>query len=85
MSTGAIPSLQGTLAKRTKLTRQPNFAKEPFHPSHFNAGLRDFAYMIDKQFQIKNRQCLTPHIAHCRVGCVREFVLLFLVTCTWRN
>jgi hypothetical protein len=28
-----IPSLQGTLAKRTKPSLKPNFAKEPFHPS----------------------------------------------------
>jgi hypothetical protein len=28
-----IPSLQGTLAKHTKPTLQPNFAKEPFRPS----------------------------------------------------
>jgi len=29
-----IPSLQGTLAKRAKPPLQPNFAKEPFRPSH---------------------------------------------------
>jgi len=31
-----IPSLKGTLAKHTKPTRQPNFAKEPFSPSRSN-------------------------------------------------
>ena len=28
-----IPSLQGTFAKRSKPTLQPDFAKEPFSPS----------------------------------------------------
>jgi len=54
-----IPSLQGTFAKRTKPTLQPNFAKEPFRPSRSNAGLRDSANMIDKQIDNNNRQCLT--------------------------
>jgi hypothetical protein len=31
--TQTFPSLQGTLAKRTKPTLQPNFAKEPSSPS----------------------------------------------------
>lgn len=30
----SIPSLQGTLANRTKLTLRPKFTKEPFSPSH---------------------------------------------------
>jgi len=34
----SIPSLQGTLAKPSKPTLQPNFAKEPFLPSRSNAG-----------------------------------------------
>ena len=42
-----IPSLQGTLAKRTMPALQPNFDKEPFRPSRSNAGLRDSANMID--------------------------------------
>jgi hypothetical protein len=43
-----VPSLQGTLAKHTKPTLQPNFAKEPFRPSRPNAGLRNIANMIDR-------------------------------------
>jgi len=31
-----IPSLQGTLAKCSKPTLHPNFAKEPSSPSHPN-------------------------------------------------
>jgi len=54
-----IPSLQGTLAKRTKPTLKPNFAKEPFRPSHTNAGLGDCRNMTDKQIENINRQCLT--------------------------
>jgi len=34
--THSIPSLQGTLSKRTMLTLKPNFAKEPCSPSHAN-------------------------------------------------
>jgi len=58
LQTHTVPSLQGTLAKRTKPTLQPNFAKEPFRPSRSNAGLRDSANMIDKQIKNINRQCL---------------------------
>jgi hypothetical protein len=36
-----IPSLQGTLAKRTKPTLQPNFAKEPFIPSRSDPKTAD--------------------------------------------
>ncbi len=57
-----IPSLQGTLAKHTKPTLQPNFAKEPFRPSRSNAGLRDSENLIDKQINTNNRQCLTINI-----------------------
>lgn len=57
-----IPSLQGTLAKHTNPTLRPNFAKEPFHPSHSNAGLRDSASLIHKLIESKNRQCLTANI-----------------------
>jgi len=39
--TRTIPSLQGTLAKRSKPTLQPNFAKEPFSPSLSNAKSTD--------------------------------------------
>ena len=41
MSTHTIPSLQGTLAKRSKPPLQPNFAKEPFSPSRPNALTAD--------------------------------------------
>lgn len=39
--THTIPSLQGTLAKRSKPTLQPNFAKEPFSPSRSNTKTAD--------------------------------------------
>ena len=54
-----LPSLQGTLPKRTEPSLHPNFAKEPFRPSRSNSRLRDNAYMIDKQIENINRQCLT--------------------------
>ncbi|WP_421918349.1 hypothetical protein [Marinifilum sp.] len=34
-----IRLLQGTFAKRLKPTLKPNFAKEPFSPSHSNQRL----------------------------------------------
>jgi len=68
IATHTVPSLQGTLAKRTKPTLQPNFAKEPFRPSRPNAGLRDSANMIDKQIEDKNRQCLRPVIRNYSVN-----------------
>ena len=46
IATHTVPSLQGTLAERTKPTLQPNFAKEPFRPSCSNAGQRDSANLI---------------------------------------
>ena len=66
IATHTVPSLQGTLAKRTKPTLQPNFAKEPFRSSRSDAGLRDSVSMIDKQIEYKNRQCLTSGIKNCR-------------------
>jgi len=48
-----IPSLQDTLAKHTWPTLQPNFVKEPLHPSRSNAGHRDSANLIDKQIENK--------------------------------
>ena len=54
-----IPSLQGTLAKRSRLTLQPNFVKEPFHPSRSNTGLRESTNLISKQIDNIDRQCLT--------------------------
>ena len=46
IATRTVPSLQGTLAKPTKPTLQPNFAKEPFRPSRSNVGQRDSADLI---------------------------------------
>ncbi len=58
-----IPSLQGTLAKRTKPTLQPNFAKEPFRPSRSKAGLGYHANLKSNQINMNNnRQCLTANI-----------------------
>ena len=51
------PSLQGTLAKHTNLTLQPNFTKEPFSPSRSIAGLRDSAKLTDKLIDDRNCQC----------------------------
>jgi hypothetical protein len=72
--TRTVPLLKGTLAKRTKLSLQPNFAKparpaggEPFNPSLPNAGLRDSANMMDKLTEYKNRQCLKG--GHKTSGC----------------
>lgn len=62
------PSLQGTLAKHTKLTLQPNFAKEPFRPSHSYTGLRDRANLKGKLTKNKNRLCLTP--GHTQLPCL---------------
>lgn len=52
IATHTVPSLQGTLAKRTKPTLQPNFDKEPFRPSRSNAGQRDSATLIDILIEI---------------------------------
>ena len=62
MPNHTIPSLQGTLAKRSKPTPQPNFAKEPFRPSRSNAGLRNSTNLINKLIENINRQCLTRNI-----------------------
>jgi len=40
MPTHAIPSLSGTLAKRTKPMLKPNFAKEPSIPSRTEADTK---------------------------------------------
>ena len=63
-----VPSLQGTLAKRTKPTLQPNFAKEPFRPSRFNTGLRDIINLIYKKIEDNNSQCLTANISKLGVS-----------------
>ena len=72
--THTVPSLQGTLAKRSSPTLQPNFAKEPFRPSHPNARLRAIADMINKRFENNNRQCLTHGIVHAGFSGLRSFV-----------
>jgi len=38
--THTIPSLSGTLAKRTKPTLKQNFAKKPSSPSHSEADTK---------------------------------------------
>ena len=68
MLTHTIPSLSGTLAKHTKPTLKPNFAKEPFRPSRSNAGLRDSANLIIKLIGYINRQCLTANISKLGVS-----------------
>lgn len=45
-----------------------NFAKESFHLSRSNAGLRDCETLIDNFIKIKNRQCLTANISKLRVS-----------------
>ena len=67
-----IASLQGTLAKRTKPTLSPNFAKEPFRPSRSNTRLIDSANLIDKGIENKNRQCLTANISKLGVSGLRK-------------
>ncbi len=58
----AIPSLQGTFAKRSKPTLPPNFAKEPFSPSHSNLNTADTqktkngASMTDKCLNMNKAQ-----------------------------
>jgi hypothetical protein len=52
IATHTVPSLQGPLAKRTKPTLQPNFAKEPFRPSRSTAGQRDSAKLIGIMIEI---------------------------------
>ncbi len=77
IKTHTVPSLQGTLAKRTRLTLPPNFAKEPFRPSRSNTGLRDGANLIDKQIKNNNRQCLTANIGkRGDSGCIQRPVFV---------
>jgi hypothetical protein len=71
-----IPSLQCALAKRIKSALQPNFAKEPFRPSHSNPGLRDTINLLNKLIENKNRQCQTSHIKDSWVGGLQNFVYL---------
>ena len=77
-----VPSLQGTLAKHTKPTLQPNFAKEPFRQSRSNAGLIDSANKIYKQIENKNRQCLTAGIVHAGFSGLHKFMARKKGQCT---
>lgn len=61
-----VPSLSGTLAKRTKPMLNPNFAKEPFRLSRSNVGMRNSTNLLDIQIENKNRQCLTRSHKTCR-------------------
>ncbi len=49
-----IPSLSGTLAKCTKLTLKPIFAKEPFSPSLSEADTKQHCGKIESMELIKN-------------------------------
>ncbi len=73
IQTHTVPTLQGTLAKRTKPMLRPNFAKEPFHPSRAIAGLRDTANLINKQIDSNNCQCLTHNIKQLGFSGLRAF------------
>jgi len=80
-SVQTVPSLQGTLAKRTKPTHQPNFAKEPFRPSRSNVGLRDSTNLKNKRSENINRQCLTAGKVHrlcCAPGIGTQADFLYL-------
>ena len=50
-----IPSLSGTLAKRTKPTLKPILAKEPFSPSHSDADTKQHCGKIESMELIKNK------------------------------
>jgi len=64
--------LPGTLAKPTKPTQQPNFAKEPFRPSHSIVVLTDSVNMITILVENINRQCLTAGHKTFGVKCLFE-------------
>jgi hypothetical protein len=53
LPTRTVPSLQGTLVKPTKPTLQQIFAKEPFHLSRSNDGLKDCTNMAYKLIEKK--------------------------------
>ncbi len=53
--TQTVPSLSGTLAKRTKPTLKPNFAKEPFSPSRSNALTKKHCSKIEA-FEMDERK-----------------------------
>ncbi len=58
-----FPSLSGTLAKRSKPTLHPNFAKEPSIPSRTNAwSERHCSKMNEYSMTDKNGQLVTRYI-----------------------
>ena len=61
--THTVPSLSGTLAKRTKPMLKPNFAKEPSSPSHPNAMTKKHCGKIET-FELKeeNSQHITKAV-----------------------
>jgi hypothetical protein len=67
-----IPSLLGTLAKRSMPTLQPNFAKEPFSPSRSNSKtaapqkIKKGASVILKCLKMNNAQNTTMAIINRR-------------------
>ena len=60
-----FPSLSGTLAKRSKQTLQPNFAKEPSSPSRSIARTERYcSKMKENSMTDKNGQLVTSCIVH---------------------
>jgi len=79
MQSHTVPSLQGTLAKPTRLTLKPNFAKEPFSPSRSHAGQRDSAAKRNRFInELKNGQLVT--CGHTQYGGYSVFKRLWLVS-----
>jgi hypothetical protein len=75
--THSTASLSGTLAKRTKLTLKPNFAKEPFSPSLPRADTKQHCAKIES-FELittKSRAYNKVHIAG-RGSAVRQLRIL---------
>jgi hypothetical protein len=82
LSSHTFPSMQGTLAKRTKPALQSNFAKEPFRPSRSNTGVGDSAKMIDTMNENINFQCLTHGRVHMGLGSFQRFMAHKISWCT---
>jgi hypothetical protein len=79
IQTHTVPSLQGTLAKPAKPPLQPNFAKEPFSPSHSNARQRDSVAKINRlNNELKNGQFVT--CGYTQYGGCSVFQRLWLVS-----
>ena len=76
-----IPLLQGTFAKRSKPMLQPNFAKEPFSPSHSNPKTADAqetknGASIEVKCLIMNKAQHTTHnIKQLGISGLRAFCL----------